>query len=317
MSTADNYLLLFRQLNSGGGEVASASFTFAIDALEATFTDTSTGATSWLWDFGDGNTSTAQNPVHTYAGHGTRNVQLTINGGADSDTQSVAVNTRFHNQLVANNMGYIFDHQELSGTTAVNTGNAGVNGTYTGVTLAQAGANGTNDAGLYEDITDRIDGFSLGTVTSFTYLIFVKPTGGLLGDPVTLMSATGGGLGSISIAYDGFGSLDVNIVTTAGNAGQLYTSSTLFDSDVYSLVAVRYHHTTGSANVVLSRDGTLETVSYFIDSFPITASNIGTLTTADLRSKFPSNSVVDAIAFTSQYLTDATLTALAEAAFNV
>lgn len=42
------------------------------------FTDTSQGAISWLWDFGDGNTSTAQNPTNIYTAPGTYTVSLTI-----------------------------------------------------------------------------------------------------------------------------------------------------------------------------------------------------------------------------------------------
>ncbi len=54
------------------------------------FTDLSTnGPTSWLWDFGDGNTSTNQNPVHTYTGNGTYTVSLTVNNSFGSDTFSV------------------------------------------------------------------------------------------------------------------------------------------------------------------------------------------------------------------------------------
>ena len=41
------------------------------------FLDLSTnGPTSWLWDFGDGTTSTNQNPVHTYLNSGTYDVKL-------------------------------------------------------------------------------------------------------------------------------------------------------------------------------------------------------------------------------------------------
>ena len=36
--------------------------------LSVAFTDTSTGLPeSWAWDFGDGNTSAVQNPVHEYS----------------------------------------------------------------------------------------------------------------------------------------------------------------------------------------------------------------------------------------------------------
>lgn len=50
------------------------------------FIDGSTGANSYAWDFGDGNTSTEQSPPHTYAGNGTYNVCLTITGDCASAT---------------------------------------------------------------------------------------------------------------------------------------------------------------------------------------------------------------------------------------
>ncbi len=42
------------------------------------FKDSSIGATAWRWDFGDGNTSTQQNPVHTYGSSGIYTVSLTV-----------------------------------------------------------------------------------------------------------------------------------------------------------------------------------------------------------------------------------------------
>lgn len=46
------------------------------------FTNLSNNASNFLWNFGDGNTSTAQNPTHTYtSGPGPFNVTLSANGG--------------------------------------------------------------------------------------------------------------------------------------------------------------------------------------------------------------------------------------------
>ena len=51
-----------------------------------TFTDQSTNSpTSWAWDFGDGNTSTLQNPTHTYTAPGTFNVCLTVTNEAGNN----------------------------------------------------------------------------------------------------------------------------------------------------------------------------------------------------------------------------------------
>jgi PKD repeat protein len=41
--------------------------------------------TSWLWDFGDGHTSTAQNPMHTYLASGNYTVSLTATNANGSD----------------------------------------------------------------------------------------------------------------------------------------------------------------------------------------------------------------------------------------
>ena len=62
--------------------------------LPVTFTDLSTPGsgtiTSWLWDFGDGNTSTQQNPVHTFSAAGNYTILLVVtnsNGCAKSFTR--------------------------------------------------------------------------------------------------------------------------------------------------------------------------------------------------------------------------------------
>ncbi|MCX7769161.1 MAG: PKD domain-containing protein [Flavobacteriales bacterium] len=51
------------------------------------FTDQSGGnPIGWFWDFGDGNTSTLQNPTHTYTQPGIYSVMLVANNGVNYDT---------------------------------------------------------------------------------------------------------------------------------------------------------------------------------------------------------------------------------------
>ena len=53
------------------------------------FSDQSAGiSSSWEWNFGDGNTSTEQNPVHTYSSAGIYTVKLTITNDFSSDIET-------------------------------------------------------------------------------------------------------------------------------------------------------------------------------------------------------------------------------------
>ena len=65
-------------LDGDANQYPVAGFTVSTSGLAATFTDTSTDSDGSIvarsWNFGDGNTSTAANPVHTYAAAGSYNV---------------------------------------------------------------------------------------------------------------------------------------------------------------------------------------------------------------------------------------------------
>jgi len=59
--------------------------------LTVDFSDLSTNdPTTWVWDYGDGGTSTDQNPTYTYDTHGTYTVSLTVTntGGSDTETKT-------------------------------------------------------------------------------------------------------------------------------------------------------------------------------------------------------------------------------------
>lgn len=66
--------------------------TSGLAPLSVRFTDTSIGSpTSWNWDFGDGGTSTTQNPTHTYATAGAFTVTLTVSNATTIDTASQVI----------------------------------------------------------------------------------------------------------------------------------------------------------------------------------------------------------------------------------
>ncbi|MGW4668500.1 collagenase [Streptosporangium sandarakinum] len=83
-----------------GNQTPSASFTSTATGLAVTFADTSSDPDGTIasrrWEFGDGATSTAANPSHTYAASGTYPVKLTVTddkGATGTSTQQVTVST--------------------------------------------------------------------------------------------------------------------------------------------------------------------------------------------------------------------------------
>lgn len=73
---------------------ATFTYTFDCSGLVATFTNTSTLITTSNWNFGDGTTSTALSPIHTFPDTGNYNVQLIVTnalGCIDTIIQNILV----------------------------------------------------------------------------------------------------------------------------------------------------------------------------------------------------------------------------------
>jgi len=83
----------FHRLIRKGYAPIEAGFTVETSELTASFTNTSLNAETYSWDFGDGATSTEENPTHTYAAEGTYSVTLDVSGPGQSATitQEVSV----------------------------------------------------------------------------------------------------------------------------------------------------------------------------------------------------------------------------------
>ena len=94
----NSWSLTFSAIGDVSSQPPVAGFETEVDALTVNFTDTSTDANNdiaqWSWDFGDGSTSTDENPMHVYATAGSYDVELTVTdseGQASTTVQTVVV----------------------------------------------------------------------------------------------------------------------------------------------------------------------------------------------------------------------------------
>jgi PKD repeat protein len=83
VSEDDDYAKNIQAKNAINTKALIADFditaSFSTEPPTINFRDKSTGSpTSWLWDFGDNNTSTAQNPIYKYSVPGKYAVTLTV-----------------------------------------------------------------------------------------------------------------------------------------------------------------------------------------------------------------------------------------------
>jgi fibronectin type 3 domain-containing protein len=129
---------------------------------------------SYLWNFGDGATSTLQNPSHTYSTAGSYNVtlQVTDSEGASTTANTTANITSGFAGLVA---AYAFD--EGSGTTVHDLSGNGNNGTISNATWTTAGKYG--DGLVFNGTNSMVtipEAASLDLTTGMTLEAWVNPS---------------------------------------------------------------------------------------------------------------------------------------------
>ncbi|MFT7465606.1 MAG: PKD repeat protein [Pseudohongiellaceae bacterium] len=91
ITAALSLMLVASQASSQIDANFTASLTSGMNPLTVSFSDTTTGATplNWIWAFGDGGSSTMENPTHTYTLDGSHTVSLSVVGpGFDLDTET-------------------------------------------------------------------------------------------------------------------------------------------------------------------------------------------------------------------------------------
>ncbi|MCH2020965.1 MAG: PKD domain-containing protein [Saprospiraceae bacterium] len=99
-------------------KVINANFSSVINGGTVIFTDNSTGATNWNWDFGDGNTSTVQNPIHTYTNsNGPHIVSLSINNGTCTVYDSISLSVGI--EEIADDLQLVIAPNPATNTTRI------------------------------------------------------------------------------------------------------------------------------------------------------------------------------------------------------
>lgn len=196
-------------LGGGGGPSApTAAFSgtpvSGCAPLNVNFTDESSGSiNSWAWDFGDGSTSSAQNPGHEYTSAGTYTVALTVTGDGGSDTETknsyitvndqptadfsasptsgmVPLTVNFTDASTGNPISWSWDFGDGGTSTLQNpTHDYTVAGSYTVILTA------TNDCG--EDTEEKVDFIQPGACTAPTAGFTASP---LIGDAPLLVAFT-------------------------------------------------------------------------------------------------------------------------------
>ena len=107
------------------------------------FDASSNNPTQWLWDFGDGNTDTIQNPSHNYANSGFYNVTLTV-------TNSTGSNTLISNNYISVNIGATYP---VSASCVPNTQNGSLGFGITNVALGNLNRSSGDASEGYSDFT--------------------------------------------------------------------------------------------------------------------------------------------------------------------
>jgi PKD repeat protein len=222
MKTQNLFYLLFAIIMMSGctksvpAPAPVASFTWTASSTTApsvvSFTNTSTNATTYSWDFGNGSTSNVASPSNTYNSAGSFIVKLTVTGagGTNSTTQTVNVAAP----------------TALEITVKDNLGNAVSGATVKLYSSLSDWTNGTNQ--LLTTLTTNASGvvkFNPLTAIKYFWLVSSGCRNNILGGSTTTNALTANVTNTVTTIIDGTGTLVVN--NTSSNPYDVYINSVL------------------------------------------------------------------------------------------
>jgi PKD repeat protein len=239
----DDFKIFYNEAGATVQPVASFQPTTSNTCIgnSITFNDFSSNIpTTWAWNFGDGTTSSQQNPLHSYTTAGTFTVQLTVtnSAGTNSTSQTITVNTNPTVTLTSNAASNtVCDNQGLVNLT-VSPANAIVSGTAVNnltfdpsiatiglnvLTVSFTDGNGCSAATNLNIIVEQCSDLIENGISNLQ--VFPNPTEGI----VTLKNAF---IGSEFFIYDFKGQL---VKTGIVNSENQIISLELVASGVYTI----------------------------------------------------------------------------------
>lgn len=167
---------------------STSLFTSDVNDLDVIFTNYSVGITDYLWDFGDGNTSTEESPTHTYDDYGNYTVTLTT---TNTDGETTVSEREITTSVIS------FTYELVDNVATFTNGSASAStfswdfgdGTEEGVSTDENPTYAYTAAGDYTVTLIGLDdsGLELGSFSQeVTGVIIPVVGGGVQGDPVTI-----------------------------------------------------------------------------------------------------------------------------------
>jgi PKD repeat protein len=229
--------------------------------MAVNFTDTSQGSiTAWSWQFGDGGTSTARNPSHTYSAGGTYTVSLTVQGpgGSNQATKSgfivvaaplvgggPSASSSTAGGTASNTTGLVaaYSFEETSGSQVSDASGNANHGSISGATRIAAGRfgralqfNGKNDWVTVDHSA------SLNLTKGMTLEAWVYPTASTR-TPATILMKEGSGTASYRI-YTNFRREGPTSIINIGGASKTLSDQSKLPVNTWSHVAATYDGST-------------------------------------------------------------------------
>ena len=188
---------------SASAAAPSANFTSnttnGFAPLSVQFKDTSTGnPTSWSWDFGDGTTSTQQNPKHTYSTVGAYTVKLTASnsdGSNDLTKKNYITAWNASNPMKSNN-GITFYVANDAGVKYDMPNGVNQQGDYAAIYVPNSyyisrGGGGMNPIQLSTDPNNKVGTKTNSTSQSGTFWVVFSGGIGHLDDAILMLAVNG------------------------------------------------------------------------------------------------------------------------------